>query len=107
MSATRDAKDAAKSCELVRAKILVAKDQDRMLGEGLMDPGDDGRVERCGKVDITNLGAERLPEGTKGWDRRHLYPPIGLGQVCSLPAARHNDWDVGAALTRHRAPRRR
>jgi len=87
--------------------LLVAKDQDRMLGEGLMDPSDGGRVEPCGKIDTTNLGAECLPEGTKGWDRRHLYPPVGLGQVCSLPAARHNDWDVGAALTRHRAPRRR
>ena len=47
----RDAKGAAKSREFVRAEILVAKYQDRMLGEGLMDPGDGGRVERCGEVD--------------------------------------------------------
>ena len=79
MSAYEGHKDAAKRRELVRAEILVAKDQDRMLSEGLMDPGDGGRVERCGEVDATSLGAERLPEGTKGWDGRHLCPPIGLG----------------------------
>ncbi len=43
---TRDAKDAAKCGELVRAEILVAEDQDRMVGEGLLDPGD-GRARRA------------------------------------------------------------
>ena len=85
---TRDAKDAAKSCELVRAKILVAKDQDRMLGEGLMDPGDGGRVERCGKVDTTNLGAERLPRGDEE-----------LGSATSLSS----EWSWISMLTACRA----
>ena len=40
----RDAEDAAKSGELVRAEILIAEDQDRMIGEGLVDPRDRGRV---------------------------------------------------------------
>ncbi len=72
---TRHAKDAAKSRECVRTEILVAEDQDRVVRESLMDPGDGGRVERCGEVDTTSLGAERLPEGRR----------VGVGDICVLP----------------------
>ena len=41
----RNAKDATKIRELVGAEILVTEDQDRMVGEGLTDPGEGGWVE--------------------------------------------------------------